>query len=161
MILALSELHSDSLRTRLNYLNVRLWCPEEKKAIAFEQGQCNAKVSSLQALLNGFRYACKHVANRLNGERIRLEVVLVAAANKVKDEVSHFLYGTVFYMEDCVGKDSSHALGSVKERFSMMVKIFRGVEHNLHHTISGQSVLHQSLFYISLVISSRDVLLLP
>lgn len=60
-------------------------CPKRKKVVAFEWHACNAKVSSVQALLRRYRDEFSHVAKRLNEEGVNLEPGRAAAAKKAED----------------------------------------------------------------------------
>lgn len=64
-------------------------------------------------------------------------------------------------MKNTVGQHIACARASVNERSAKVMQTFRGVENQPRNIVSGQSVLSDSLFDVSRVILSRDVLLLP
>lgn len=87
--------------------------------------------------------------------------VCAAAVSKAKNEVSILLHGLVLSMRHCLETFIAHGRNSVSERILIVVMTFCIVKKELRDVVSGQSVLHVSLFDVTEVILVRDVLLLP
>lgn len=63
----------------------------EIDVVSLDRNTCSAKVGSPQALLRVYRDACKRVDKNSVDEGARIKNDCVAAANKMEDEVSHFV----------------------------------------------------------------------
>lgn len=85
-------------------------------------------MARVQALLSYYRHACNHAANLWSDEGVHLEAGVVEAANKAKDEVSHYLHGLALSKNHSVRKDINHLLTCVSDRSSAVVEIISSVE---------------------------------
>lgn len=91
---------------------------------------------------------------------MRLKAGRAPAANKANVQVSPLLCGNVLSINFFVGKHCAHARVSARKRNSMVVKILRSEEKDLHDVFSGQSVHNDSSFDARRGILYRNVLVL-